>query len=66
VIKIEGEELIVSKKASGKEVMRIDIKHLKIPENQAEQDGTGQPATRPESKSEGSDKSQPKSEGRSR
>jgi hypothetical protein len=31
-----------------------------------EQDGTGQPATRPESKSEGSDKPQPESEGRSR
>jgi hypothetical protein len=32
----------------------------------AEQTGTGQPATRPESKSEGSDKPQPESEGRSR
>jgi hypothetical protein len=32
----------------------------------AEQDGAGQPATRPESKSDGSDKPQPKSEGRSR
>ena len=32
----------------------------------AEQDGTGQPATRPESKSEGGDKPQPRSEGRSR
>ena len=31
----------------------------------AEQAGTGQPATRPESKSEGSDKPQPESEGRS-
>jgi hypothetical protein len=31
-----------------------------------EQDGTGQPATRPESKSEGSDKPQPEAEGRSR
>ena len=36
-------------------------------ENQeAHQDGTGQPATRPESKSKGSDKSQPEAEGRSR
>jgi hypothetical protein len=35
-------------------------------ENQAEQGGTGQPATRPESKSEGSDKPQPEAEGRSR
>ena len=33
---------------------------------EAEQAGTGQPATRPESKSEGSDKPQPTSEGRSR
>jgi hypothetical protein len=32
----------------------------------AEQGGTGQPATRPELKSEGSDKPQPESEGRSR
>jgi hypothetical protein len=31
-----------------------------------EQDGTGQPATRPESKSEGSDKPQPEAEERSR
>jgi hypothetical protein len=34
--------------------------------NEAEQGGTEQPATRPESRSEGSDKLQPKSEGRSR
>ena len=34
--------------------------------NKAEQAGTGQPATRPESKSEASDKPQPESEGRSR
>jgi hypothetical protein len=33
---------------------------------QAEQAGTGQPATRPESKSEGGDKPQPEAEGRSR
>jgi hypothetical protein len=32
----------------------------------AQQDGAGQPATRPESKSEGGDKPQPKPEGRSR
>lgn len=32
----------------------------------SEQDGTGQPATRPESDSEGSDKPQPEAEGRSR
>jgi hypothetical protein len=34
--------------------------------NQAEQGGTGQPATRSQSKSEGSDKPQPEAEGRSR
>lgn len=34
--------------------------------NQAEQGGTGQPATRPESKPEGGDKPQPEAEGRSR
>jgi hypothetical protein len=33
---------------------------------EVEQAGTGQPATRPESKSEGSDKPQPEAEGRSR
>jgi hypothetical protein len=33
---------------------------------EAEQAGTGHPATRPESKSEGSDKPQPEAEGRSR
>jgi hypothetical protein len=33
---------------------------------QAEQAGTGQPATRSQSKSEGSDKPQPEAEGRSR
>jgi len=40
---------------------------LEPPEKtEAEQGGTGQPATRPESKSEGSDKPQPESERRSR
>ena len=34
--------------------------------HQAEQAGAGQPATRPESKSEGGDKPQPEAEGRSR
>jgi hypothetical protein len=37
-----------------------------LEKTEAQQDGTGQPATRPESKSEGGDKPQPKSEGRSR
>ncbi len=35
-------------------------------ENAAQQDGTGQPATRPEFKSEGGEKPQPEAEGRSR
>lgn len=38
----------------------------KRPAQQAEQAGTGQPATRPQSKSEGGDKPQPEAEGRSR
>jgi hypothetical protein len=38
----------------------------RLKDKESEQDGTGQPATRPESKSEGSDKPQPESEGRSR
>jgi hypothetical protein len=37
-----------------------------VPKQKAEQDGTGQPATRPESDSEGGDKPQPESEERSR
>jgi hypothetical protein len=37
-----------------------------LKKQKAEQAGTGQPATRPESKSEGSDKPQPEAEGRSR
>jgi hypothetical protein len=41
-----------------------EIKVIQKPE--AEQAGTGQPATRPESDSEGGDKPQPVSEGRSR
>jgi hypothetical protein len=39
---------------------------IKVEITKAEQVGTGQPATRPESKSEGSDKPQPEAEGRSR
>ncbi len=42
----------------------IQSNTLKIPK--IEQAGTGQPATRPESKSEGGDKPQPEAEGRSR
>jgi hypothetical protein len=39
---------------------------LRLVDTRTEQAGAGQPATRPESKSEGGDKPQPKSEGRSR
>ena len=39
---------------------------LEQKKKKSEQDGTGQPATRPESKSKGSDKPQPEAEGRSR
>jgi hypothetical protein len=42
--------------------VKQDVEH----EPHAEQAGTGQPATRPESKSEGGDKPQPEAEGRSR
>ena len=37
-----------------------------LPKTNGEQDGAGQPTTRPEPKTEGSDKPQPESEGRSR
>jgi hypothetical protein len=40
--------------------------HLASQSKDSAEAGTGQPATRPESKSEGSDKPQPESEGRSR
>jgi hypothetical protein len=45
------------------DVSKVPLKPL--PETKGEQ-GTGQPATRPESKSEGGDKTQPEAEGRSR
>ena len=50
-------------------VARLDLNSLApglITKRRAEQAGTGQPATRPESKSEGSKKPQPEAEGRSR
>jgi hypothetical protein len=49
--------------------MRKQLPYLeahKLHTKRAEQDGAGQPATRPESKSEGGDRPQPESEGRSR
>jgi len=42
------------------------VTRLLVAEKPAEQAGTGQPATRAESKSEGGDKPQPEAEGRSR
>jgi hypothetical protein len=63
LIKVEKEVLVVSKKSSNEELMRIDIKLLKIPENLAEQVDTEQPASRLESKSEGSGNPQPRAEG---
>lgn len=47
---------------------RISLKGLPVhvEQKKVEQGGAGHPATRPESKSEGSDKPQPESEGRSR
>jgi hypothetical protein len=45
---------------------RSRLDHRKHKYEEAEQAGTGQPATRPELKSEGSDKPQPEAEGRSR
>jgi hypothetical protein len=54
------EEVLLKKRLLlGKRLLELD-------KTKAEQGGTGQPATRPESKSEGSDKLQPESEGRSR
>jgi hypothetical protein len=49
-------------------VTRADgtVIYLAREKQQSEQAGTGQPATSPESKSEGSDKPQPEAEGRSR
>ena len=61
--------------AEGYENRRISGGQLMLESNEilirankkkAEQAGTGQPATRPESKSEGGDKPQPEAEGRSR
>ena len=51
-----------------KEVLKLSTQHaaLVFTKSDSEQDGAGQPATRPESKSEGSDKPQPEAEGRSR
>ena len=47
-------------------VVETDANSSVMQKRPAEQAGTGQPATRPESKSEGGDKPQPEAEGRSR
>jgi hypothetical protein len=47
-------------------VLEKCVEDRKKTTTKAEQGGTGQPATRPESKSEGGDKPQPEAEGRSR
>ena len=47
------------------ELYQVSLYPKKI-DKEVEQAGTGQPATRPEPKSEGSDKPQPEAEGRSR
>jgi len=49
-----------------KKILYVDRGESRLYPTKAEQAGTGQPATRPESKSEGGDKPQPGSEGRSR
>ncbi len=50
----------------GVPLMRVDRSRTNGPDKNAEQAGAGQPATQPESKSEGGDKPQPEAEGRSR
>jgi hypothetical protein len=47
-------------------IVRSEEEKLLLKNKRVEQDGTGQPATRPESKPEGGDKPQSESEGRSR
>jgi hypothetical protein len=69
-----GHDMLTCRNEEGNEViLYFDVRrmmekraaHIKAT-TEAEQAGTGQPATRPESKSEGSDKPQPEAEGRSR
>ena len=47
-------------------MQKTKLEKLTTPTHKAEPAGAGQPATRPESKSEGGDKPQPEAEGRSR
>ena len=55
-----------SKTRSEKVLVSLDAIEVALTKKKAEQAGTGQPATRSQSKSEGSDKPQPEAEGRSR
>jgi len=61
-----GQEKLSYEQVHGKRMIRA-IFHVSVaPKKEAEQAGAGQPATRPESKSEGGHKPQPEAEGRSR
>ena len=64
-VKIKNYRVTGDEWLTGAEFDELEVDGQRI-ETKAEQAGTGQPATRPESKSEGSDKPQPESEGRSR
>jgi hypothetical protein len=61
----KGVDEEVAKEAQKKDVT-ISGSKKEISKTSSEQDGAGQPATRPESTSDGSDKPQPEAEGRSR
>jgi DNA-binding transcriptional regulator of glucitol operon len=65
---VDGVRTLILREDLQKKIEILENRLVAIynPHKEAEQDGTGQPATRPESKSEGSDKPQPESEGRSR
>lgn len=61
-------DILVSRDGNQNRVLKTGTSTVryKVSIQKAEQAGTGQPATRPESKSEGSDKPKPEAEGRSR
>jgi hypothetical protein len=63
-MRMKGTNIILG--LSAKEGRKLLDKIEDTRKKQAEQDGAGQPATRPESKSEGGDKPRPEAEGRSR
>jgi hypothetical protein len=67
-LRVEGDK-VNKEEATGSEPLANKLKRIRtiLAEIQkAEEAGTGQPATRPESKSEGGGKPQPEAEGRSR